>query len=184
MSSKELNNKPKIVKLIAECYANKCIADKLSEILKKHTNYIIDTPLHNYKLGRDRIIKDILKKQSTKHLVIAIIDYERGVSRVYIDKNFKKLGEVEGPIIISVSKQRPNVAAIIFDPDIEEAFLCKMSRNLCKDPHKLERIKSIEACQIIEKLLDKSDEGRNLLNKLSEEILSKFLNAKKSAVNH
>lgn len=164
----------KSIELLSECYANNCLASKLSEILRKRTDYAIRV-LHNYKYGRDRIIKEILKRSPTRQLIIAIIDYERGISRVYIDIHFK-LKEVEKHIFIGVSKHKPNTMAIVFDPDIESAFLCRISKELCINSLKLKRVKSSNACKIVERLIEKNSEGKRILYKLIDEILNEPLN--------
>ena len=99
-----------------ECYANRCLADELARMLRR-------------RIGRDRIVSRVLKSPLTGRLLIAVIDYERGVSRVYIDRHFE-LEEVADRILIGVARKKPNVMAIVFDPDIENAFLCRVSRQL------------------------------------------------------
>ena len=161
--------------LVSECYANKCLADELSQTLRRRAGHGVRPKhnYHNYRYGRDRIISEILKKQLTGKL-IAVIDYERGISRHYVDKHFE-LREVVSCIFVGIGKRKPNIIAIVFDPDIENAFLCRISRELCRDKFQLERIKSRDACNIVKRLIEESIEGKKILNRLSEEIL-KILN--------
>ncbi len=173
MRNQLLNNtSTRCIDLVSECYANKCVANKLSEILRRRKGYIVRV-VHSYVHGRDRIVSKILKRVSMEQQLIAIIDYERGVSRAYIDKHFE-LKEIESRILIGTSKRKSNVMVIVFGPDIEDALLCRISKDLCRDLFKLKRIKSRDACSIVEKLIEESEEGKRILYRLSEEILSKL----------
>lgn len=171
MQDRRSNKAFKSIEILSECYANKCLAGKLSEILRKRTDYAIRV-VHSYKYGRDRIISELLKRSLARQWIIAIIDYERGISRVYIDTLFK-LKEVENHIFIGVSKRKPNITVIVFDPDIESAFLCKLSKELCRNLFKLKHIKSRNACNVVERVIEESSEGKRILYKLSKEILNK-----------
>jgi gamma-glutamyl phosphate reductase len=167
--SKRLSEQIKEIKLIPECYANKCIANKLYEILKRQLRQHISI-LHNYKHGRDRIISKILKSPLAEQALIAVIDYERGISRIYIDEHFE-LEKVINYIFIDISKHDPKVMAIIFDPRIEEAFVCRVSKELCKNPFLLEQIRSRNACNILKKVVDKNKEAKDIIYKLSEKLI-------------
>ncbi len=151
------------MKLIAECYANRCFALELrnyiQNIMKNSKIYIG----HNYRLGRDKILKLIKKYAAqTDDLLIAIIDYEKGVSRKYIDFQFKisKIGE---SILFGEHKHKRNIIAIIFDPNIEEALLCKYYPILCRNINYYERIKSDKACEVLKEYLKRKPIGKILL---------------------
>jgi len=128
--------------------------------------------LHRYNYGRDRIVKMLLRSTGPHH-VVGIIDYESGVSRSYIDKHFD-LEEVGTGVSLGTARGRQNIPAVIFDPNIEEALLCRIRSNICKDPlHLRKRMKSSEACVALSGILsDKGVEqlvgsiGRLLLEKL------------------
>ncbi len=172
MPSRNSNNISSNIQLIPECYANRCIAEKLSEMLAKHLGY---TPrvVHSYKYGRDRIIREIMKRSQMGQRFIALIDYERGVSRVYIDRHFE-LEEIEANIFIGVSRRSPDAIAVVFDPDIESAFLCMVSRELCESPSRLRRVKSRDACGIVGRLLEEYREGVRFMQRLVNGILGRL----------
>lgn len=143
------------MEFIAECYANKSIAEKLLQILSKKVGLPAKVK-HSFKHGRDRVIKELMKGPKDK-LVIGVIDYEEGIARTYIDKNFKLMDVWENQILIGISKHRGNVIVVIFDPKIEEAFICKVSEELCENIYQLNRLRTREAQELVKKLINKHD---------------------------
>ena len=118
--------------VVAECYANACIAREITRSLN------IGVKLrHDVKMSRDKILKKIENLRGElgeSSYLIAIIDYERGDMRKYIDLNFefKEKNLFNGTVHIGVYKRDKRVIAVIFDPFIE-AFLCKTTRRFCGD---------------------------------------------------
>lgn len=81
-----------------ECYTNECLGEKLRELLYEYLRNRGVRPVielrHSYLIGRDRIIKELVSLSSgigklQADLILAIIDYEKGPARHYIDKNFE-----------------------------------------------------------------------------------------------
>ena len=141
------------MRVIAECYANQCFALELKHyVLNLRRNFKVYIG-HNYRFGRDRILKLIEKNaDQVNDLIIAIIDYEKGISRKYIDSRFK-LSEIKDSILFGKHKHKNNIVAIIFDPNIEEAVLCRYFPILCRDIDYYEQIKSDKACDLLEEYL-------------------------------
>lgn len=162
--------------LFAECYANECLAQKLAQNLKDVEEIIIR---HKEVYGRDTIIK-ILKKILAGEfrsplvegtLTMAIIDYERGDARKYIDNFFSQRQIItEGIVLSTTERKRKKIVAVIFDPNIEEAFLCKISNKLCCTESVHKRIKSKNACSFLEKFLE-SDNAKRLIELISQKVL-------------
>ncbi|MCD6300642.1 MAG: hypothetical protein J7L82_01060 [Staphylothermus sp.] len=145
----------KILKVIAECYANKCLAIELKHYIQNLMGIEEAKTVHSFKHGRDRILKNIEKyTQQTSEVIIAVIDYEQGVSRKFIEKQFE-LSEITSSIYLGIHKQKANIIAIIFDPNIEEAVLCKYFNYLCRNLEYYNRIKSSEACKFLMDFLKK-----------------------------
>lgn len=138
--------------LLAECYANKCVALELRRLVMELSGSSISNPVHNPKMGRDRVVKKILAGDLP--MALAVIDYEKGMSRVYIDQQFNIIDRIEDTILLGISRVNPTKVAVIFDPNIEEAFLCKKIKTLCNNRKNYETIKSEKACNIINKYLD------------------------------
>ena len=73
---------------IAECYANTCFTRELKRLLSKEGIHI--EVRHKHIMGRDRILRDLIRiAKRTSDLIVAIIDYEEGIARAYVDKQFK-----------------------------------------------------------------------------------------------
>ena len=137
---------------IAECYANYGFTEKLLTELNKRYR-IKSKNIHKLIYSRDRILKEIdkiiksRKFENTK--IIAVIDFERGISRKFIEENFNLI-QISGlSIYIGVGKKWNNVYAVIFDPRIEEAFICRFKEDICRNPFILRRIKSREAREYV-----------------------------------
>lgn len=138
--------------IVAECYANACFAEELKKLLDKEGVQHIEIK-HKSTMGRDRILRDLIRiAKMTSNLVVAVIDYEKGVARVYVEKQFRAL-KINGDVLLGISKQRENLIAIIFDPNIEEGLLCRVDQTLCRDIHYYREIKSNRACNVLEKYL-------------------------------
>ena len=76
------------LRLIAECYANKCVADKLRELIFQLTEgeTLQINVFHKHYMGRDRILKELFKiAKKGDVLQVILIDYERGVARKYVE---------------------------------------------------------------------------------------------------
>jgi len=154
--------------LIAECYANKCFAQELEKFLKKEGPIHVRVK-HNQTMGRDRILRDIIRiTERITDIVVAVIDYEEGIARVYIEKQFET-SSINGNVLLGISKRKDNLLAIIFDPNIEEGLLCKVNETLCRDPSYYEKIKSDKACNIVARYL-KEKYIQSILRKLVAEL--------------
>ncbi len=147
---------------LSECYANYGFTRKLIEELRRHKDEIrVNKNIHKRVLGRERILKEIeriysmIRSRTAK--IIAVIDFEEGYSRKFIGENFVLQKVSSFNIYIGVYKRLNNVYAIIFDPHIEEAFICKFDKNACRDPSESERYKSEEAIDLVMKLFRKSE---------------------------
>jgi len=103
---------------------------------------------------------------------VGIIDYERGVARSFIDKQFD-LKDVERKIFLGVAKGRRNVLAVIFDPDIEEALICRKHSDICRSPSELRRVKSSDACAAISRVLD-DEEVKHLMHTIARLLLKEL----------
>ena len=169
------------MEFLAECYANTYVAKKLSQMLNKKLKQPSKVR-HSYKQGRDRIIKEIISISKRKdRLTIAVIDYEKGISRKFIDVNFE-LSKIDERILIGISKHGKNAIAIVFDPDIEEAFICRISRELCEDIFQFQKLKSRKAYSAIREFIGKPDTKR-ILNTIVEklvEIIQRITSSEKS----
>ena len=156
--------------MIAECYANNCVGKALKRILVKRASQHIRI-FHNRKMGRDRILKDLLRIAEQKNdIIIAIIDYEKGIARIYVEKQFK-MSQISESILLGISKQKSNLIAVIFDPNIEEAFLCNIDKAICKNPFYYEKVKSENACNILTKYLEKQY-AQEVIRKLANALIS------------
>ncbi|WP_193322813.1 hypothetical protein [Pyrobaculum calidifontis] len=128
--------------VVPECYANACFAQKLVDILRA-AHGVNPRVIHRRVSGRDRILN--ILKQLPQDNVLVIIDYEVGPARKYIDENFDLERVVEG-IYVGVFRRSQSVVAVVFDPRIEEAFICRYLRERCNDVNWVRRVKSGEAC--------------------------------------
>ena len=159
------------LRLIAECYANKCFADRLKDLLlrlgERETHRV--NVFHKHYLGRDRILNEVFKlSRIEKSLQIVIIDYERGIARKYVEASFE-LRMVHEKILVGAARNFKNTVAVVFDPNIEEAFLCRIDKTLCYDENKVRLVKSRRACNLLEKVLEQGP-ADEILNKLAREI--------------
>ena len=169
-----------ILLVIYECYANKCIGERivrnyLDKRLRSGTYH-----WHDNRFGRDRVIKELhkrtkaMREKGRSSISIGFIDYEKGVSRVFLEKrlvikNQLKLGEEER-VLIGVDKEDPCIIYVVFDPRIEEALLQHIGINI-RD--KIKDIKSKRACSVIEEYTQTAS-GKSLLSQLAtmlEEVL-------------
>lgn len=156
--------------LAAECYSNACFAEELKKILYEERFRDVRI-IHKHVLGRDRILKDSVGiAEKTDELVIAIIDYEKGVARAYIEKQFRLFMVYEN-ILLGSSVKKGNLLAIVFDPNIKEGLLCKVRDILCRNPSYYNKIKSSDACNIIARYL-KEDPIQKILSKLVMDLRS------------
>jgi len=155
---------------LVECYANKCFAEKLKSTIAE--SGISVKVQHRYNYGRDRIVKMLLSYTEPHH-VVGIIDYEHGVSRSYIDKHFD-LEEVETRVLLGTARGKQNILAVIFDPNIEEALLCRIYGSICKNPLYLrKRVKSSEACTTLSEILS-DKEVEQLVSSIAKLLLEKL----------
>jgi len=136
---------------------------------------------HNYKFGRDRIIKDLIEKYvqtERSEVIVAVIDYERGVARKYVEKyfNLQKLEKCEC-ILIGISHSRKNrVLAIVFDPDIEEALVHRIA-GAHLNLHQRKGLKRQEACNVLKTFLKKTS-VKSIVRYLAEKIVEKSCSLK------
>jgi len=161
------------IPVLAECYANKCFAERLSGVLEGAIGVRVEVK-HKSLSGRDRVVKELSKLASSQPgYIIGVIDYEVGVSREFIYRSFSLEG-VEGGVLVGQFKSKPNVLAVIFDPNIEEALLCREPRRrLCRNPEWLGRVKSSEACNAVNKILDEDDIAK-LIHRVGERLREKL----------
>ncbi len=157
----------KRIEVLAECYANKCIAIELLQAISKSIRCSAKIR-HSYKQGRDRIVQEVVKPLR-ECVRIAVIDYEKGASRIFIDKNFS-LEKVWSGVFIGVSKRSTNSIAIVFDPNIEEALLCRIDEEICRDIYLYQKVKSRDACSVMSRILD-SSEFNEFLNKVASRVI-------------
>jgi len=139
--------------VVPECYANACFAQRLVDILRA-AHGVNTRVIHRRVSGRDRILNELERLQQDK--VLVIIDYEVGPARKYIDENFNLEKVVEG-IYVGVFRHSQNVVAVVFDPRIEEAFICRFLRGRCSDVYWKEKVKSGEACSVLAELFNGED---------------------------
>jgi len=152
--------------LVAKCYANKCFAEKLCEALKEAS--VSADVRHRHMFGRDRVVKELFEfERAQRAYVVGVVDYEAGASRPFISKWFE-LKELESGVLVGRAKRRARLYAVIFDPNIEEALLCKVRSLVCRDPFELRRVKSSEACEAV---------GSILSSAYAEEVLREVLKA-------
>jgi len=59
---------------------------------------------------------------------------------------------------------------VIFDPDIEEALICRKRSDICRSPSELRKVKSSEACTAISGILD-DDEVKRLTHSIARLLL-------------
>jgi len=151
---------------LAECYANRCFAEKLkSTIAEKGIPVKVG---HTSKYGRDKIVKMLLNLQDPEP-VIGVIDYEKGISRSYIDKNFE-LEEVQTGIFRGRAKRKQNIFVVVFDPNIEEAFICRKRHEICEKPYERRRVKSSNACDALSGIFSNEEIepiARSLIEKIN-----------------
>ncbi len=160
-----------MIVFIAECYANYGFTKKLIEELGRKYRDKIEKCKNSHKMvyGRERILKEIgkiinnIRERDAKF--VAIIDFERGASRTYIEENFDLIRISELSIYIGVCKKWNNLYAVIFDPCIEEAFICRFKKEDCRNPLILRRYKRREAVNIIKQVF-RSVEARKYLDKV------------------
>jgi len=117
--------------LLAECYANACIAGEIARELGVEAK-----TRHDAKMGRDKVLKKIESlrgKLIENESIIAVIDYEVGPMREFIDRNFEfRDAMFNGSVYMGVYKRDKRVIAIVFNPYIEE-FLCKTTGKFCRE---------------------------------------------------
>jgi hypothetical protein len=158
--------------ILAECYANKCIAEMILEIIAGELN--VKRVRHNEKMGRDKVIAKayrIGRSIGGDELLLIIIDYERGVARRYVDSNFNiKSTLYEGTVHIAISDKLKAVA-IILDPDVEE-FLCRNARRYCNEGERgeLKRGNQNRVCGKLQNLKELNKILYNLTNMLLGEM--------------
>jgi len=117
--------------LLAECYANACIASEIARELSLEAKV-----RHDVKMGRDKVLKKISalhRELGENDSIIAVIDYEMGPTREFIDRNFEFRDVMfNGTVYVGIYKRDMRVVAVIFNPYIEE-FICKVTGKYCKD---------------------------------------------------
>ncbi len=129
---------------LTECYLNKCIAEEVIQLLNAPSRIH-----HNPKLGRDKILKKIkgyIEKFPGEKFIL-FIDFEKGINRIYVEKNIANpLHVFRGKIIIGHFLKGNNVLIIVFDPYPEEVLEIN---SLMSDPRTARSLKSDKACDII-----------------------------------
>ena len=125
---------------------------------------------HSRTQGRDRILKRIFKEANSFAIVIAIIDYESGDARRFIDEQFD-LRKVEEGVFIGKAKRKENVFAVVFDPNIEEGLLQRLSPEKLRNPDIAKKLKSSEACRVIDRVVGEDQEAKKLLDKILNSLI-------------
>jgi len=146
--------------VLAECYANKCLAVSLIAIMRGRIPSVEAKIKHNEKMGRDRILKVLDRVRGRlggAEVLLAVIDYERGIARKYVEANFKILATYYDNIVHIAVFKEPKVISIILDPDIGE-FLCKTTKRYCSDSERRE-LKRGGQDEVFRKLQDLANVG-------------------------
>ena len=126
--------------VFCECYANKAVASMAlgNKERIRHRRY----------MGRDTIIKhfkSLARRRGSLDKYIAIIDKEHGGS-VFIDKiceRGERININDNRIYMCRSTITGiKIILIIFDPNIEEAFLCRLDKRICNNPRYMRLVKS------------------------------------------
>ncbi|MCL7391932.1 MAG: hypothetical protein LZ172_06055 [Thaumarchaeota archaeon] len=141
------------IKIFSESYANKWFSEKLRETLSSSFKIVID---HTPRYGRDRVIKELQNQASNPNLdsIIAVIDYERG-QRSYVERFFtENIDKFENINIRYAKFKGKNYIGIIFDPNFEEAILCKINKNYHLNYRTLTIIKSPSAQEFLDRFTD------------------------------
>lgn len=152
--------------LMAECYANESIAKEIKEILN-NVGICVDKIYHSPTFGRDKVIAKAKRISKEKRPLMIVIDFERGRSRKYIEELFE-FEQISDGIIAGFSK-RFKIIAVVFDPNVEEAFLCKILKEGCDRHNILKKLKSKEANRIVKEILlhnAAKDTLKNIVDKI------------------
>ncbi len=156
--------------ILCECYANKAIASiALGDLMCiRHKRY----------MGRDTIIEEIkilAEKARLGSIYMAVIDKEYGGS-VFIDevcRRGERIDIVQSKIYICNSIYKNiEVVFIIFDPNVEEAFLCDLDKRICNDYRYKEIVKSEKGEKYIQRLLNRSIKNRKQVKEIISKITS------------
>ena len=127
---------------------------------------------HSYMWGRDRIIKKVYEhaKRKKDEVFVAVIDYERGVAREYINRNFR-LQKLEGfqGLLVGISYRQANVLAIVFDPDIENVLERVLGTKQLSVSQR-EKLKSNKACEELKKIFENNN-VKKMLQSLAKKLL-------------
>ena len=141
------------LRVLAECYANKCFAEILEASIEGVTS--VDSIVHSAKMGRDKVLK---KAERTARglgrgeFLLLVIDYERGPARRYVEVKFKVLRDLYGGTLHIARSDDSKAIAVISDPHIEE-FLCRVTGRYCRDDERRE-LKSGNQDVVCRRLLD------------------------------
>ena len=157
-----MRSMPREVKIVAECYANACFGEKVKQVLIRTSRHLDVNVLHNRFMGRDRVIKFVKRtiNQYKDVVLVAIIDYERGPLREYIDVFFRDLEPLQSNQKILVGRgRRGAIAGVIFDPDPEEVFA-------------MYSLKSETVCNKLERSLGET------LNALADKVVTRLIEMK------
>ncbi|NPB00493.1 MAG: hypothetical protein GXO10_03865 [Crenarchaeota archaeon] len=163
--------------IITECYANAGFADALMIILNREISshnlsdkIHIKSIYHTPKQGIDVVLKRSIRALCQHTCCIVVIDYEQGEMRRYVNKILTRELSKFDNIVVRVSQtfcsssHTRYLIGIVFDPRIEEALICKISSEFCKDLKKKRLIKSYRGREVVKNLVSKK--CSNLLGKL------------------
>jgi hypothetical protein len=99
--------------IVAECYGNKCIGEYLR-------NAVGGEVRHKRNYGREFILRDVVKGIKPRcNRLIVVIDYETGVARALVEKNFQLTQICEKVWVGQGVNKLAGVVAVVFDPHIE-----------------------------------------------------------------
>lgn len=137
------------VNVFAESYANRCLAEKLLDLLRNARSDVRFNLKHTPKMGRDEIVRRLREK--VEGPAIVLIDFEHGRSRVFVERFFvdDKLGH-SGVVIA----RHGNKIGVIFDPDVEDGFLSKFWELSQEDRTRIKNRRYAE--KVINKILSKT----------------------------
>lgn|GEM_PF-6186693 len=172
-----------MILFLAECYANKGLAQLLKQKLNERLKESIVLK-HLRTFSRDEVIKratspEFLKRwcQITRlpfpSVVVALIDREEGISSIYIDERFRRKLPVklEQYCISMYIRRKSNyiTLGLVFNPHIERALEAILGQKLSQEI--VDKLKSENGDSLIQRLLAKSKNLDMILRKLTDAII-------------
>jgi len=174
---------------LAECYANKGFAEGLADCLRNISGSGFGIRvIHKPNMGCDEILSRVRSdylsrfcrnyRDECHNVVIVVIDREEGVSSLYIDKwlcaeHSASVGAPDFNIDLCV-KEVGNwvVVGVVFNPRIEEAFICKLKPSICRNPVLLNQVKSSEGTDKVKDMIRRYNKVSALIKDLANNVIS------------